>query len=714
MPKINFKNGSKLVTVASSLMAVASLWSVFRAEENVKPLAVNILIASISIAATNQLTSKTYEDSANSQLDEILKFTEGKFNQLETERKATNKTLEELQRLYDVRKQEVTDYQQQVVTLGNTVNSYQTQCDLLTAQLQHKADTLKKVLEEDTDQYFEKCSDLKIIFHDEINQRIAEVCNRVDNSIKRNLASDDHISIHHQLKQFESKLEECFNDCQDLLQDIQDLAADDIENTLKIYCDINQQLTLIQVKYRGLLNINERLLLHQASKFIKECKSQSVPITKAQSLIREQSDYQRQQLETVYSRANDNDAGLNELRKQIQDLLNQVEQKNLELANARKPIKWGLATREDLRCGNIIISYFEAMGLILDRAKADYETWQGTLSFHIDRNNRVIIPSELNSHSEKLQQLTHTLSPVSFKWNAEEGLMTAYLHLTRKPVKQSTSESDINKLWKTADKFPSLVKHWSRVRITGGSESGKSPTAENLAVCILANRSGVARVFNPQFGSHKDRWTIPTAGQTHQDSVSAILTMAENVNNKVRYDEFSISIFDEIDSSMVQADEPKAVGQAINTIIKQASHSDFGVLFLGQNANVKNYPGMDRSDWNSAINLHLGANCYDAIANSNQFTTEEQARLKVTADRLTEYCQVKNDELGLDKSNPQAYRFGLVLGDGRPYFIQLPDFGLYTYDQLTPVACPKCGSNETIKNGNSKRKCKDCNHVFKA
>ena len=101
---------------------------------------------------------------------------------------------------------------------------------------------------------------------------------------------------------------------------------------------------------------------------------------------------------------------------------------------------------------------------------------------------------------------------------------------------------------------------------------------------------------------------------------------------------------------------------------------------------------MDRSDWNSAVNVHIGANAYDAIQNSNRFTSDETARLKQIADKITEFCHDKNNELGLEKTNPQAYRFALVIEpDKKPFFIELPAFGTYTYDllqqqqQITPA-----------------------------
>lgn len=391
-----------------------------------------------------------------------------------------------------------------------------------------------------------------------------------------------------------------------------------------------------------------------------------------------------------------------------QELLEKIE-------SMQRPYTWSLATRNDLQIGNIIISYFERMGIILDRAESDFNTWESTLSFHIDRNPRIILPSELEPESEKLQQLCHTLSPIKFSWNSEKGLMQAWLHLSKKPAKP-IEQNDINKIWKTSDKFKSLVKSWSRVRITGGSESGKSPTAENLAVCILLNRGGTAELFNPQDDSVKNYWTIPTVGFNHADSVSGIESLASKVNEKSGdRSKFKLSIFDEIDSTMssIPKGEQGLIGQNVKTIIKQVSHQNLGVIFIGQNANVSEYPGMQRSDWNSAINVHIASNAYDALTNTNQITKQEQDRLKQQADKLTEFCEEKNTELGLEKTNPCAYRFALVMGDGKPYFIQLPDFGQFTYDMVeNAVKCPACDSTNLVNNGKGRKKCKDCNHNF--
>jgi len=264
----------------------------------------------------------------------------------------------------------------------------------------------------------------------------------------------------------------------------------------------------------------------------------------------------------------------NEVIQNGKHLVNRNQELVDKIESMNRPLKWSVASRQDLKTANIIIDYFEAKGVILDRAKVDFDHWQSTLSFHIDRNSRIILPSELEPEGERLQQLCHTMSPLKFGWNAEEGLLTAWLHLAKKPVKPII-EADINKIWKTSDKFKSIVKSWSRVRVTGGSESGKSPTAENIAVCILLTRGGSAGLFNPQDDSVKNYWTVPTVGNSHEDSLLGIESLAATVNQKTNdRSQFKLAIFDEIDSTIatVEKKNQPEIGKQISTIIKQVSH----------------------------------------------------------------------------------------------------------------------------------------------
>jgi len=416
------------------------------------------------------------------------------------------------------------------------------------------------------------------------------------------------------------------------------------------------------------------------------------------------------------------DSGTSQIQE-IEYLQSEIISLNNRIKELSKPLRFpGLS--EQARVGNAIIDYYSRLGYTLDAI--DWTTLDTgyRLMFHTSRNGSRFISTDLlndGDNSAKLKEVSASLNSPKF----EQADRASYFSLTvQTRHKIKTSADDIGKLWLPSTQFPQLAKNWTRVRLTGGSESGKSPTAENIAVCILQLRSGVAKLFNPQHNSSKNYWSIPVVGTSHNDSENAIAKLAKLVDlrstGQESRDTFELYIFDEIDSTMSHTHGKKSdIGNNIKFIIKQASHQNLGAIFIGQNANVTNYPGLDRSDWNNAINVHIGANCYDGITNSNLFTSEEQNKLKTTADKLTEYCQSKNDELGLDCTNPQAYRFAMVIEPGKkPYFIELPNFGKYTYDivqsvETNDLKCPDCGSTAVKKNGRvngqQRFKCNDCN-----
>jgi hypothetical protein len=120
----------------------------------------------------------------------------------------------------------------------------------------------------------------------------------------------------------------------------------------------------------------------------------------------------------------------------------------------------------------------------------------------------------------------------------------------------------------------------------------------------------------------------------------------------------------------------------LKAVLKQSSHKNSGLIITGQNANVRNLKGgFDRSDMNNFICLHIGDNYRDAIANSH-LSESEKANLMKTGDALTDYCAAKNDEDGLDHTDPSAYRFALVLEPNKKgYFMILPEFGEYVWQE---------------------------------
>jgi hypothetical protein len=481
---------------------------------------------------------------------------------------------------------------------------------------------------------------------------------------------------------------------------------DSLADLLSLYYVCNDDLANIRIKcVQAIARLtNQETLLElqtyqaaieewEEAKLIPRSKVEGL-IAKYEAMLAEFRTDLNQRFENAQSIANAMEGELTKDEEFFLRLRMKVKELEEKVHHLSKPLEWRPATRADMKVANIIIRYFEQLGVILDRAGTDYKGYEATLWFLPDRTGRLVLADELNEHSDKLQALSHTLNAPKFLLEPESGLISVVVQLAKKPKAES---KDIDRLWIPATQFEKTVKGWSRIRLTGGSESGKSPTAENLAVAILKNRPGVAKLYNPQHDSVKNYWSIPTAGTSHKDSEKGIADLAKQVdaraNGEESRDTFELSIFDEVDSTMSHTKGKKSViGGNVNFIIKQASHQNLGAIFIGQNANVSEYPGMDRSDWNSAVNVHIGANAYDAITNSNRFTSDEVSRLKQTADKITEFCHDKNTELGLEKTDPQAYRFALVIEPNKkPYFIELPAFGTYTYDQ-----CQASGQSDTL------------------
>ncbi len=570
------------------------------------------------------------------------------------------------------------------------------------------------------------------------------------------------------------RLNELLSEAQDLLAEYGLKLAetpkkwDSLADLLSLYHCVNDDLSNIKTKaiqaIARLSNQEKEFELQEISELLEEWQEADlVPRDKVQGLVAKYEEMLQEFRLDLNNRFQSTLAIAQSMESQVtQDeefflrLRMKVKELEEKVNRLSKPLEYRPATRQDMKVSNIITRYFEVLGVILDRAGSDYQGYEATLWFFTDRNQRLIMVDELNEHSDRLQALSHTLNTPQIKLDPESGLVSVSVALSKKPKADS---KDIDRLWIPASQFEQTVKGWSRVRLTGGSESGKSPTAENLAVAILKYRPGVPKLYNPQHDSVKNYWTLPTIGTSHKDSEKGIESLAKQVDARANGDEFrdtfELSVFDEVDSTMSHTKGKKSViGGNVNFIIKQASHQNLGAIFIGQNANVSEYPGMDRSDWNSAVNVHIGANAYDAITNSNRFTHDEQSKLKQTADKITEFCNLKNDELGLEKTDPQAYRFALVIEPNKkPYFIELPAFGTYTFDHIqqhqytTPAmatvtpdtttqslepletrnasvspldiqsgyvgsSCPGCGSANRVKagkyQGRQRYQCKDC------
>lgn len=175
---------------------------------------------------------------------------------------------------------------------------------------------------------------------------------------------------------------------------------------------------------------------------------------------------------------------------------------------------------------------------------------------------------------------------------------------------------------------------FQRFRITGGSEAGKSPTAKNIALHLASKYGTRARLSNPQSNSNKNYWgqSFDVVARTHPEQFELILEVAHEVTKRGETSgekPYQVYVFDELDSTVafLSAKEMKLLKAAILMIIKQASHQNICVLFLGQTSAANLIPGTTKSDWMSLVTVAIGSTGYDAIAKSPALTSKRKVQI---------------------------------------------------------------------------------------
>jgi len=713
MYRINFKNGSRVVSVVAGLLAVGGIWSSFKADNHSRPLAINITIAAIACVATNESVSRYYSSSTNSEFEKTIEIASRNLEEKNQELVRNKTVLEELQKLYNSKNNDLSTTKEELELSQATLDALKVQLTAITTASELREKDLQAKLQQEDVRFFQSVEKFRDAMLEHLAERVYRFYNDLDNSIKAKM-TEENVVIYSHLVKFSERLDEMFERHNQLIEDIKlEYEPDEIFTAIVIkYARIHEEMMSLKVRFRNILNIETRLDLDKAYELLGQYESVYVPLEKAKYANRQTAEFGKIKLDELKVRLDENDNSLEDWKNQVDDLLSEIEQKNILISKLKAPLKWAVATRDDLRIGNAIIIYFEGLGIILDRAYSDYQKHQATLYFHIDRNDRVIVASEFNEHSEKLQQLTHTLAPIKFEFDGEQGLMKAHAQIARKPKKEQ--EVNITRLWTTADRFPQIVSKWKRVRITGGSEAGKSPTAENMIVCILQAQKGTVDFYDPMHDSRKNYRTIPAVGKTHADSIKALKDFKPKMDSAPS-GKLTLIWLDEIDTTL---DENPASAKDLKAVLKQSSHKNAGLVITGQNANVRNLKGnFDRSDMNNFVCVHIGDNYKDAIANSH-LSESEQSDLLKRGDAIRDYCMEQNDKNGLDvQTDPTAYRFALVMEPNKkPYYIELPEFGKYTYDQLEQgekFICSHCGSNNSTAHGKGRRMCKDCNQTFR-
>ncbi|MEO1430851.1 MAG: hypothetical protein AAFV71_17665 [Cyanobacteria bacterium J06633_8] len=756
---IDVKGSTLIATIAGLLLTGASIISFVSSDnKSVKNFSFNFGLLTFgitvgSLAASNLMANKVMgedERVTNKFTDEIKLLDrantdlKSRLNKQNTAISSKEDKLLNLERL-------VSQKETIIQKLKFSLDKLQTETRVKQEELDHK---LAKENRDRADLYQE----LLELFVFDLNYKIDESYNQIGSAVESKLNNPKYTHIKDKLQEFWHKLSTSLAKSRKLLIELKEIEFSTTEIT-DIYFQISDEITTRKVQYRNLLNTVERVTLREFEAELQERRNPKnfVSREKVLTALDDNHKYYSTQKLTFQAALDEEFNNLNDLRDNVNDLIDQIDGKNLEIANLkseinkhRSPLKWNLANSRELEIGNMIIDYFwkQGTGYYLDRSFHESDGYECKLYFQIDRNPRQIVESELNDRSEELQQYCRALKPITFKYSGAKGLMVATVTLKEKP-KSETSEASIRRICKPAEVFKAAVGGYERWRVTGGSQAGKSPTAQFLAEAISTYNSKEVnvRLFNPQHGSKKDNWQYKAEGKNAEECLKGFTTLGQEIKQrqgkKKSTDKFDLFLFDELDSVIDEMGATQ-VKQPLRYAIKQASHQDVGIIIIGQSSAANVVPGMTWSDWNSTAQLHLGDNAKLFI--ENRWKNESELRdeyLKQFA-TVRDYYERKNYEAGLSVSDYGYYRFAFIaIPNHKPYFIEIPAFifedkeksmstntqkSLSTNINSTPVVepskpvseekgngaeCPRCKSTNIGTKGKEYWRCRDCDRSWK-
>ncbi|ARV63203.1 hypothetical protein BZZ01_23770 [Nostocales cyanobacterium HT-58-2] len=398
--------------VACSLSILAAVVAVRQENSNAKTLSWIVAISSAAIGIANERCSYLYEDDANNQLEAFIQPRDKKIAELTEEVKVKRGIENQLKQQHLVNK-ELLDT---IVKLKSELEFYQ-----------NKASNKKAFSDTILDTFLVK---IKELLNEHIEENIESLKTSVD---KMKRVKDEHIITN--LNKIQNEIETRYVTYKACVAEIErNENLDFVIDTIDIINQVHNELASLKVKFVRTLGVSEPLKLQNA---LSQEKGKSALAQLAETDKASYKDVIAKLEESEQVAAN-NDQYMQHIIAELEKAIERLAQKDEEIKALKRPQYWPTPTRDDQWISNIIISYFEKQGIILDRAHNDYDKWQATLGFHIDRNRRLITAEDLNKHSEKIEQLAHTLNTPKFKFDGELKLMTVLVQIAKKNTEKKS------------------------------------------------------------------------------------------------------------------------------------------------------------------------------------------------------------------------------------------------------------------------------------
>jgi peptidoglycan hydrolase CwlO-like protein len=687
MTDINLKSVSKVITIGASIVCALGVISGIKNEGVTRNIALTVAVSSAVLGGINRSLTGSYEDSANFQARNIIEPIEEKSKKLTRQNNELDRNVKSLSEILDTTKRELElvnvdkeslNFQLRLINgkLADIEKDYQAKNRSLDEQLSTEDTRVQDFLDAFKSQLINDCA-----------VRVDNVYSSLQAAVSSRLENDEYSKLRDKLVEFLNVLNASYTKHSNQLFQLAELDTQNIElfvnETIGTYTDISSQMASLKVRFRNLLNVDERLQLDDAYMLLADFKDSAIPKTAAQSLLREQSEVAKNKLSKLDEIALDAQNGLDEMRSQVFDLIGQIENKNLrvlelenEIKRLNQPLSWRLATSRELQIGNLIIAYFWQKGFYLDRSHSKGDAYEVKLFFQIDRNERAILAKELNEHSEQLQQYCRCLHPISFDFDGDIGLMVATVQLkTREKSKMSVDE--IYRLITPHTRFGETLRRYHdhkksglpTLRVMTRTGGGKQIAVKNLIQSYVNNENFEIWLSDPQHGSDQDFWDIPKIGTDTTTAVDALNSFVDEFSARKEKRSTNpklsiLGIFDECDKTYDRTEKQK-----ISKIWTEIRHHNMRLILIGQSGEVgKN--GWTWDEMNNCTMLFIGDAIGTAIKHANDLNTVAQnlETIEKTYKTVSAWMREANQDIPVENQ----YRLALIVSGGKYEFIEIP------------------------------------------
>jgi hypothetical protein len=495
MTFISFKSASGTVSLVASLLCLGGIISYVRADENSKPLALNIAIGAGAIAISNQLTSGSYESVANAQLKDIVARFERDNELLKNDSESLSQkyqkqstAMAEIKKLSESQAVEIEGKEKAIKLLQLHLDKITTEFDV------KKREIGLKLQQEDT-RFSKMLTEFKGLLVADSSDRIYRVYNSLMGSIQHKLGSENYQKIHNHLEKFATTLQNNYQIHCELLKGIREIEgtpSDILVQSMDIYSQINDEIAALKVRYRNVLNVDERQSLEDAYTALADFKEGTVPKPKVKEALKEYSEFQKNQLENFKSMVDENQNSLNEMREQVGDLLDELDsraikinQLNQQIAELKKPQHFYGQSNCAVAANKISDYYYKHYGYKLDAINWE-ETPTGYQVIYGIRNNPAITDKEMyaDNSREQLAAFTNALYGTlpSFDFNYQNCTLILTVTLRNAPKKVSTPQdlvNDVRAFLKPSESLIDFVRDAYHVGMWGETGRGKTTAISN-------------------------------------------------------------------------------------------------------------------------------------------------------------------------------------------------------------------------------------------